>query len=166
VVKIVKFDKRGAPVRDPKTNEIQYVDRVFLPSERALQFELDRLDDQRPLAIADAAEQLQVSPESLMTDEEKVRAAAAQIDLFRAALEISFNLGMPLPSFCRTPAIEVSATKVEPEPGATQPVHDGPQVPEPEPQPVAELVASERPEGPEPPAEPAKPKPPSVDEAF
>jgi hypothetical protein len=115
VLKLPAMDKQGNPVRvhtpECKTPsscrcEILYVDKVVMPSERALEFELDRLDP-----IGPVEEQMPEQPGRTRAEIEAE--GARHIDLFYSSVKVLVDLGVPLPQIA-PPAIETTAKKVEP----------------------------------------------------
>jgi len=117
VIKLPAMDKQGNPVRmhtdECKTPnscrcEVIYIDKVVMPSERALEFELDRLDP-----IGPAEEQMPEQPGQTRAEIEAE--GARHIDLFYSSVKVLVDLGVPLPQIA-PPAIETTAKKVE-EPG-------------------------------------------------
>jgi hypothetical protein len=118
VIKLPAMDKQGNPVRmhepdckNPKACrcEIVYVDKVAMPSERALEFELDRLD---PVGRVE-----EPMPEPLGRTRAEIEAEGARhIDLFYNSVKVLVDLGVPLPQIA-PPAIETTAKKVEPDGG-------------------------------------------------
>jgi len=114
VIKLPAMDKDGNPVRahepDCKTPsscrcEIVFVDKVVMPSERALEFELDRLDP-----IGQTEEQMPELP--TQTKAELEAEGARYLDLFAGGIKILVDLGVPLPQIA-PPAVDTTATKVE-----------------------------------------------------
>jgi hypothetical protein len=168
LVRLPAFTKDGTPVRNHKPEcgvapgypcdcELVVVEKVLMPNPNVLMWQVDRLD---PNPNGDPQQpDLPMAPE--LTQEERIAQAAQHYDLWRESIRIMLELGVPMPQLGlpAAAAIETTAAKVEAEQSSSAAMSV---VAEPEPQPVAELV----PEGPGPPAEPAKPKPPTVDEAF
>ena len=74
-----------------------------------------------------------------LTRAEQMAEATQYLDLFRAGIQTLLDLGVPLPQIAQTATIETTATKVTSD------------------TPIASNIE---------PTEPAKPKPPSVDDAF
>jgi len=99
VIKLPVMDKQGNPVRmhtaDCKTPnscrcEVLYVDKVVMPSERALEFELGRLDPIGPVE--------QAVPEPPGRTRAEIEAEGARyVDLFYNSVKVLVDLGMPLP---------------------------------------------------------------------
>jgi hypothetical protein len=106
------MDKFNNPVRDAEGNLV-FVEKVIMPSERALEFELDRLDPVEGLRLdmqpaipgRTAAEQLAVDAE--------------YFEPFLEGIRTLLNLGVPLPEIAEQRqlpaperAIEITAVKV------------------------------------------------------
>jgi len=116
VIKLPAMDKQGNPVRlhtpDCQNQnscrcEVVYVDKVVMPSERALEFELDRLDPIGPVE--------EPMPEQPGRTRAEIEAEGAQyVDLFYNSVKVLVDLGMPLPQIA-PPAIDTTAKKVEPD---------------------------------------------------
>src|SRR5208282_2154163 len=90
VIKLPAMDKQGNPVRmhtdECKTPnscrcEVIYIDKVVMPSERALEFELDRLDP-----IGPAEEQMPEQPGQTRAEIEAE--GARHIDLFYSSVKV------------------------------------------------------------------------------
>ncbi|MGH7913573.1 MAG: hypothetical protein ACREPW_02830 [Candidatus Binataceae bacterium] len=95
------MDKNNNPVRDADGNLI-YAEKVVMPSEWALEFELDRLDLVGPVE-AEMPEQAQQSKAEIEAEE------ARYVDLFTGAIDVLVKLGVPLPQ-PEPPAIAARAT--------------------------------------------------------
>lgn len=116
VLKLPAMDKQGNPVRMHEADckapnscrcEVLYVDKVVMPSERALEFELDRLDPIGPVE--------ETMPEQPARSKAELEAEGARyVDLFYSSVKVLVDLGVPLPQIA-PPAVETTAEKVEPD---------------------------------------------------
>jgi hypothetical protein len=103
VIQLPVMDKANNPVRDADGNLI-YIEKVVMPSERALQFELDRLD---PVVA-------EIEPEMPDKTKAELEAEALQyVDLFSGGIKILLDLGVPLPQIVGVPQLEPPTVEVE-----------------------------------------------------
>jgi hypothetical protein len=104
VVELPVMDKEGNPVKD-KDGKIITAPKVMLPNDRLMMYLADRTiprEEDEPEVVVATKSRAEIEAEG-----------ARYVDLFYNSVKVLVDLGMPLPQIA-PPAIDTTATKVEP----------------------------------------------------
>lgn len=127
LITLPAYDKSGSPIRRHEADcaatglcqcELVMVEKVLLPNPQVLMWTMDRVDPQPRVPEPEAPS----SSAPALTDAEQVAQAAQHYDLWRSAIGIMLELGVPMPQLGLSAAavIEVSGVKVESEPATME----------------------------------------------